>query len=218
MKNKTDFELLQILWDYMHLHHKLTNADAILCLGCSDLSVVDVTVDLYKKGYSDKIIFSGGLGKDTSKIWDEPEANKFAKIAIEKGVPEDKIYIENKSTNTGENFRFVKNLIEENSLNIKNFIIVHKPYDEKRAYAAFQNWMPEYSAVVTSQDISCEKYDEYAMKNNLPNWKELMVGDVQRMIVFAKKGWQKEVEMPQNVWEAYEELVKRGYTKYVYHE
>ena len=66
MKNKTDFELLQILWDYMHLHHKLTNADAILCLGCSDLSVVDVTVDLYKKGYSDKIIFSGGLGKDTS--------------------------------------------------------------------------------------------------------------------------------------------------------
>lgn len=28
---------------------------------------------------------------------------------MELGVPEDKIYIENESTNTGDNFRFTKN-------------------------------------------------------------------------------------------------------------
>ena len=218
MENKTDFELLQILWDYMHMNHTLRKADAILVLGCSDLSVVDVGVDIYKKGYSDKIIFSGGLGKDTSKIWDEPEANKFAKIAISKGIPEDSIYIENKSTNTGENFRFTKKLIEENNLNIKSFIIVHKPYDEKRAYAAFRNWMPEYEGIVTSMNISCEDYNQMAIKNNLPNWKELMVGDVQRIKIFARKGWQIEMDMPEEIWNIYEELVKRGYDKYVYHE
>ncbi|MBR3614047.1 MAG: YdcF family protein [Clostridia bacterium] len=218
MKNKTDFELLQMLWDYMHTGHTLEKADAILVLGCSDLSVVDVGVDVYKKGYADKIIFSGGLGKDTSKMWDEPEANKFAKIAIEKGIPKENILIENKSTNTGENFRFTKKLIEENGLGIKKLIIVHKPYDEKRAYAAFKNWMPEYEAVVTSMDISCEEYNEMAIKNNLPNWTELMVGDVQRMKVFAKKGWQVEVDMPDEIWNAYKELVERGYDKYVFHE
>ena len=96
MKNKTDFELIKVLWDYMHMNHTLEKADAILVLGCSDMSVVDVGVDVYKKGYADKIIFSGGLGKDTSKMWDEPEANKFAKKAQEQGIPANKIIIENK--------------------------------------------------------------------------------------------------------------------------
>lgn len=218
MEKKTDFELIQILWDYMHMNHTLKKADAILVLGCSDLSVVDVGVEIYKKGYADKMIFSGGLGKDTSKIWDEPEANKFAKLAITKDIPEENILIENRSTNTGENFRFTKKIIEENNLNIKNLIIVHKPYDEKRAYAAFKNWMPEYEAVVTSMNISCEEYNKMALQNNLPNWVELMVGDVQRMKVFAQKGWQIEVDIPEEVWNAYEEMVKRGYDKYVYHD
>lgn len=215
---KTDLELIKILWDYMHLNHKLEKADAILVLGCSDISVVDVGIELYKKGYADKIIFSGGLGKDTSKIWDEPEANKFAKLAISKGIPENKILIENKSTNTGENFRFTKKLIEENNLKIRKIIIVHKPYDEKRAYATFKNWMPEYEGIITSMNISCEDYNQNAIKNNLPNWVDLMVGDVQRMRVFVKKGWQVETEVPDEIWDAYEELVKRGYNKYIFKE
>ena len=218
MKNKTDFELLQKLWDYMHINQTLEKADAILVLGCSDLSVVDVGVDVYKKGYADKIIFSGGLGKDTSKMWDEPEADKFAKIAIQKGIPKESILIENKSTNTGENFKFTKKLIEENGLKIKKFIIVHKPYDEKRAYAAFKNWMPEYDGIVSSWNISMEDYDRYAKENNLPSWVNLMVGDVQRMRVFYEKGWQIKDEVPDNIWEVYEELVKRGYDEYVFYE
>ena len=38
------------------------------------------------------------------------------------------------------------------------------------------------------------------------------------MKVFAQKGWQEEVDMPDEIWNAYEELVKRGYDKYVFHE
>lgn len=218
MKEKTDFELIQILWDYMHLNHNLKKADAILVLGCSDVSVVDVAVDVYKKGFSDKIIFTGGLGKDTSKMWDEPEAEKFSKIAISQGVPEEKIYIENKSTNTGENFRFTKKLIEENNMNIKSLIIVHKPYDERRVYSAFKNWMPEYEGIVTSMDITPEEYNKMAIDRKLPSWIDLMVGDVQRIKVFAKKGWQIEMDMPKEVWAAYEEMVNRGYDKHVFYE
>ena len=218
MKNKTDFELIKVLWDYMHMNHTLEKADAILVLGCSDISVVDVGVDVYKKGYADKIIFSGGLGKDTSKMWDEPEANKFAKKAQEQGIPANKIIIENKSTNTGENFRFTKKIIEENDLGIKKLIIVHKPYDERRAYATFKNWMPEYEGIIASMDISCEDYNKMAIENNLPSWIDLMVGDVQRMRVFAKKGWQIEMEVPDYIWSVYEELVKRGYNEHVFNE
>ena len=123
-----------------------------------------------------------------------------------------------KDKNTLIDFRFTKKLIEENKLEIKKFIIVHKPYNERRSYATFKNWMPEYEGIITSMNISCEEYNKMAIENNLPNWTDLMVGDVQRMKIFAKKGWQVEVEMPDRIWDAYEELVSRGYDKYVFHE
>ena len=43
------------------------------------------------------------------------EAEKFAEIAIKKGVPRENIYLEKESTNTGDNFRFSKKLIEKDS-------------------------------------------------------------------------------------------------------
>lgn len=212
-----DIELAQILWDYMHLNHKLKKADCIIVLGTSDASIADVAIELYFKGYANKIIFSGGLGKITKNTFDEPEADKFAKIAISKGVPKENIYIENKSTNTGENFIFTKKLIKEKGLNIKTCILVCKPYNEKRVYAAFQKNMPEYDAIVASRKISCKEYHEIYLSDNttFPYWIDVMVGDVQRMKVFAEKGWQVEVDMPKNVWSAYLELVKKGYKKFV---
>lgn len=208
-----DKELIQILWDYMRMNQELKKSDCILVLGCSDITIVDRAVEIFKKGYSDIIIFSGGLGKITSKIWNEPEAEKFAKIAIEKGVPEEKIYIENKSTNTGDNFRFTKKLIEKKKLKINSLIIVCKSYDEKRNYATFKKIMPEYDGIITSKNISFDEYFNLNQENTL--WIDVLVGDIQRMKLFAKKGWQIEVDVPQNVWNAYEELKKRGYNKYL---
>lgn len=111
-------ELIQILWDYMRMNQRLEKSDCIIVLGTIDVSVVDVAVDLYFKGYANKIIFSGGVGKITSKFWKETEAEKFAKRAMELGVPKNNIYIENESTNTGDNFRFTKRLIEKEKLDI----------------------------------------------------------------------------------------------------
>lgn len=212
-----DIELIQILWNYMRLNQKLEKSDCIIVLGTADISVADVAVELYFKGYSNKIIFSGGLGKVTSRIWKEPEANKFAKRAMELGVPEDKIYIENESTNTGDNFRFTKKLIEREKLDIHSCIVVCKAFDEKRAYAAFRKIMHEYKGIITSKDIECIEY--YNKNKNTfegeNEWVHVLVGDIQRMKVFAEKGWQIEVDIPSEVWEAYHELVKRGYDKYV---
>lgn len=212
-----DIELIQILWDYMRMNESLEKVDCIIVLGTVDESVVDVAVELYFKGYADKIIFSGGLGKITYKLWKEPEADRFTKKAIELGVPKDKIYKENGSTNTGDNFKFTKKLIEKEKLDVHSCIIVCKPYDEKRAYASFKKVMPEYKGIVTSKKIECkEYYEQWKNQELLPKdeWIHVLVGDIQRMKLFAKKGWQIEVDIPQNVWNAYEELLKRGYNKY----
>lgn len=73
--------------------------------------------------------------------------------------------------------------------------------------------MPEYDGIITSKNISFDEYFNLNQENTL--WIDVLVGDIQRMKLFAKKGWQIEVDVPQNVWNAYEELKKRGYNKYL---
>lgn len=206
-----DIELIQILWDYMKMNHEIRNADCIIGLGTMDINVANVASELYLKGYANKLIFSGGLGKITRKLWNETEAEKFAKIAIQRGVPSNNIYLEKESTNTGDNFRFSKKLIENLKLDIKSCIIVCKPYDEKRAYATFKKIMPEYDGIVYSENISCEEY--YQKYGN--EWVNVLVGDIQRMKIFYEKGWQIKMDIPQNVWKAYETLVRKGYNEFV---
>ena len=124
-----DLKLIQILWDYMRMNYKIKHSDCIMGLGTEDTNVANIAVELYLNGYANKLIFSGGLGKVTYKLWNETEAEKFAKIAIENGVPSKDIYLKKESTNTGDNFRFSKRLIENEKLDIKSCIVVCKPYD-----------------------------------------------------------------------------------------
>ena len=210
-ENVEDIQLIQILWDFMSMNHELKHSDCIIALGTMDINVAHVASELYLNGYSEKLIFSGGLGKITYKLWNETEAEKFAKIALEKGVLSKDIYLEKESTNTGDNFRFSKKLIENEKLKIKSCIVVCKPYDERRAYAAFKKIMPEYKVIIHSERISCEEY----YKRNGNEWVNVLVGDIQRMKVFYEKGWQIKMEIPKEVWEAYEMLVKRGYDRFV---
>ena len=107
-KNIEDLKLIQVLWNYMKMNQKLKPSDCIIGLGTMDKNVAKVASKLYLDGYSDKIIFSGGLGKITYKLWNVTEAEKFEEIAIKNGVPKERIYLEKQSTNTGDNFRFSK--------------------------------------------------------------------------------------------------------------
>lgn len=210
-----DMELVKILWDYMKLDQSLEKCDAILGLGCMDFEVAKMATNLYLEGFGNQIIFSGGYGKKTKKVWQEPEAEKFAKIAVEMGVPEEKIYIENQATNTSENFKFVKELIESRNLFIKSLLVVGRPYVERRSYACLKKIMLEYKGVFASEEVSCETYFSRYEGNAQKEEISVLVGDIQRMRVYAKKGWQIEVEIPDKVWKAYEELVRCGYGQYV---
>ena len=81
-----------------------------------------------------------------------------------------------------------------------------KPYDEKRAYATFKKIMTEYKVIIHSENISCEDY----YKKNGNEWINILVGDIQRMKLFYEKGWQIKMHIPQEVWNAYEILMKKG--------
>lgn len=207
---------LEILWEYLLFSHKLEKADAIIGFGSNDLGVAEKSVQLFKNGFSDKIIFSGGIGKGT-KDWMKSEADCFKDIAIKSGVDKDVIYVENKSKNSGENIAFTKELIKQKGLNVKSAIIVHQPNMGRRIYATLKKQWPELKIMIADRDISLNKYLNDMHKNFVPE-KEVInniVGDFQRISKYAELGYQIPMGIPEDVNSAYIKLVNLGYDEYI---
>lgn len=205
--------LAKKLWDYHHLNHTLERSDCILVLGSHDLRVAERGAEVYLQGLAPVLIFSGGLGNVTKDIWTETEADKFSAIALHKGVPAEAILIENRSTNTGENILFTQQLLKERKLDPHSFIVVQKPYMERRSYATFKKHWPEKELQVTSPQIAFDDYptEEIPLEKVI----NIMVGDLQRIKVYPQKGFQIPMDIPDEVWEAYEQLVKMGFDKHL---
>lgn len=201
------------LWDYHQLHHELSQADAVMVLCSYDLSVAERGAQLVLEGWAPLLIFSGGLGAITKHLWSVPEADQFAAIAVKLGVPPDKILVENQSTNTGENVRLTRQLLAEQGMDPQKFILVQKPYMERRAFATFMKVWPGKDLVVTSPRVSFDEYlARYSNDALTPDdVVAIMVGDLQRIRLYPAKGFQIEQQIPDDVWSAYEELVQAGY-------
>jgi uncharacterized SAM-binding protein YcdF (DUF218 family) len=205
------------LWHYHQLNHTLRTADVVLVLCSHDTAVAERGAELLLQGWAPLLIFSGGLGSITRHLWEEPEADQFARIAVSMGVPPARVLIENRSSNTGENILFTKALLADTQLDPQTFMLVQKPYMERRSYATFRKLWPEKDLVVTSPKVSFEAYlARYSNQSLSPDdVVGIMVGDLQRLRVYPERGFQIPQEIPADVWSAYEELVQRGYDKYL---
>lgn len=213
MDNLISDELAKILWNYNNLNQPLQKSDAILVLGSNDVRVAERGAELFLQGFAPYIIFSGNVGRFSKDIFDKPEAEVFSEVALKMGVPKDQIIIENQSTNTGENITFTKKLLEEKGFTFKSFIVVQKPYMGRRAYATFKKQWPDVDIIVTAPQISFEDYPNGLLsKDHIIN---IVVGDTQRIKLYPMQGFQIEQEMPNEVWKAFEELVRRGFTEHL---
>ena len=216
MINTEILSLAQILWDYHKMNHVLFKSDCILALGSHDLRVAERAAELYLGGWAPLVIMSGGLGNFTKEMWDVAEADQFAEIAVQRGVPVEKILIENLSTNTGENILFTQKLLQRKGLSPKSFIVVQKPYMERRSYATFKKHWPDKKLLVTSPQITFDKYptDEIPLEKVI----NIMTGDLQRIQLYPQKGFQIHQEIPSDVWNAYKKLIEAGFNNHLIKE
>ena len=209
--------LAETIWRYHHLNHQLSPADAILVLCSHDTVVAKRAAELFLQGLAPLLILAGGLGTITRQLWREPEADQFARIAAAMGVPGDRMLIENRSTNTGENVAFTRALLAARAIEAESFIVVQKPYMERRSYATFRKVWPEKDVIVTSPQESMDDYLRRCSHAALSpdDVIGIMVGDLQRLRLYPAKGFQIHQDIPDDVWRAYEELVDAGYDKYL---
>ena len=204
---------LQVIWDYLGMHRQPQKADVIVGFGNFNTNIARRAAELYLQGYAPKVLFTGGLGRNTEGLLPEPEAVRFAKVAMERGVPEKDILIEDRSTNTKENIEFTRRLLEEAGVPHGHILGVHQPFMERRITAAMGVYWPELQFSVTSPQVSVPEYLADAKRQGITENAavSVIVGDFQRMDLYAKKGYQLPQYIPEEAWEAFHRLVALGF-------
>ena len=202
-------EAAGIVWDYHLLGHEMEPADMIWALGSHDLRVADRVTELWHAGLAPLVVMSGGLGNFTEGFFEKPEAELFAGRAIELGVPEEVILIENQSTNTGENVLFTRRVLAGESIGISKAIAVQKPYMERRTFATIRKQWDELEVIVTSPQLTIDDYCRGMIsKEDLIH---IMVGDLQRILEYPARGFMTKQEIGGEVMDALEFLIDSGF-------
>jgi uncharacterized SAM-binding protein YcdF (DUF218 family) len=207
-------ELGRILWHYLRLGARLDKREAIVAFGGHDLRVADWAAQLWLDGWAPLLVLSGGLGYYTSRIWNEPEAHKFRRMAIDKGVDPEAILVEDKSRNSGENVTFTRELLEQKGIRLKRAICVQKPYLELRAQATLAKQWPDCDFIVSSPPISYERYPETDIIDASRLINEL-VGQVDRVEKYSAMGFTERVIVPPDVVEAKQRLMELGFVEHL---
>ena len=208
-------EPLQVIWDYLGMHQPPERADVIVGFGNFNTNIARRAAELYLQGLAPVVLFTGGLGRNTEGLLPEPEAVRFARVAMECGVPEAAILMEPDSTNTAENILFTRQLLEERGIPHDRILGVHQPFMERRITAAMGVYWPELNFRVTFLATSIAEYHADAKRQGVTENAavSVIVGDFQRMDLYAKKGYQLPQDIPEEAWDAFHRLVEMGFDK-----
>ena len=209
----SSLELARVIWNYHRVDSPPQRVDAIIGLGSYDLRVARHCAELFQRGWAPVLVFSGAQGNFTRGKWSKTEAEMFADEAVAAGVAREKILIEPTATNTGDNLRFSRRLLESLGHRVNTVILVAKSQMLRRSLATAAIVWPEVAASASGPPHAFE--EQPTPDHSLEDLLNEMVGDVQRILEYPRRGFQSPQEMPAAVLAAYHELLARGFTKHL---
>ncbi|MFE2019905.1 YdcF family protein [Streptomyces sp. NPDC059499] len=200
----------QLLWEYQLMGHSPRRCSVAIGLGSHDLGVADVTAEMYRQGMAPLVVFTGATSRTTRERMPRGEAEHYRMRAIELGVPSDAILVEPQARNTGENIRFSRALLEEQGVPVSSVLLVSKPYEERRAYATARKLWPDVKFVSASAPMTLADYVDSIGDAHLVV--DMLVGALQRLLIYPAQGFMISQQVPQDVLDAYERLCAQGFT------
>jgi uncharacterized SAM-binding protein YcdF (DUF218 family) len=204
----------RVVWEYLQLKHDLIPAEVIVVFGTNDLRVARFAARLYHEGFGRSLVCTGGMAHEDDLLatdWPKTEAEMYADEAVALGVPRDCILLEPRAANTAENVRFTRELLCRNGGHPRNVVLATKPFMQRRVWATMAVEWPEVPASLASERMTLDEY----FTSDLPPEKviPIMLGDLQRLWIYARRGWSAAQIIPPSVMEAYGELKALGFTQ-----
>ncbi|WP_330245384.1 MULTISPECIES: YdcF family protein [unclassified Streptomyces] len=198
------------LWDYHQMGHSARPCSVAIGLGSHDLGVADTAVALYKRGLAPLLVFTGATSPTTRERMPRGEAVHYRERALELGVPSSAVLVEPRARNTGENIRFSRSLLEGAGIDVSSALLISKPYEERRAYATARKSWPEVEIVSASTPMTLDEYVDSIQDARLVI--DMLVGALQRLLIYPDQGFMIRQPVPDDVMEAYERLCREGFT------
>jgi uncharacterized SAM-binding protein YcdF (DUF218 family) len=204
----------RVLWDFLRIGAPLERREAIVVFGGHDLRVAEWAAQLWLDRWAPTLVCSGGFGYYTRKIWNEPEAHKFRRVAVEKGVAVDSILIEDQSRNSGENVECTRELLRDHGINLQRAICVQKPYLERRVLLTLKKQWPHCDFLLSSPPI---RYAQYPHPDIIDFDKLIneLVGQVDRVEKYPALGFTERAQIPQSVLLAKHRLMELGFVHHL---
>jgi len=214
MLDETALCRARIVWDYLQLKHDPIPADVIVVFGTNDIRVARFAARLYHEGFGRTLVCTGGMAHQGDLLatnWHKSEAEVYADEAVARGVPRSRIMLEPRASNTAENVRFTRELLYRNGGHPRNVVLATKPFMQRRVWATMAVEWPEVPASLASERMTLDEY----FTENLPPEKVIpvMLGDLQRIWIYGRRGWSAAQIVPPEVMEAYRELKALGFTQ-----
>jgi uncharacterized SAM-binding protein YcdF (DUF218 family) len=157
-----------------------------LVFGGHDLGVAERAADLYATGISLLVVVSGGSRAVPDGSDFATEADAIADVLLRRDVPKEAIALERLASNTSENFWLSAELLRDLGLDPHTFLVVHKPYTERRTLATARRRWPDKQVNVTSQQIS---FDDYCASDIPVNRiLSMLAGEALRLESYAATG------------------------------
>jgi len=141
----TDYQIEEMTRIVFCEESDLTSSDLIFVFGTTHPGSYQNALDAYNKGLGKEMVISGGNSgsPDKYKDWiygDTPEAFiVFEKLATN-GVPVERMFLENKSTNSKENVIYSKEVYDFSKT--KSIIFISKNYAAGRQYRTLRKYLP----------------------------------------------------------------------------
>jgi len=216
MVTEEALRLARIVWDYHQLNHEPVPADVIVALGTNDLRVAEFAAKLYHRGYGKTVVCTGGMAHASDLLatnWPVSEAEMYAEVLERRGVPKESILLETRAMNTAENFVFTRELLMQSGIRTRNILIAVKPFMQRRAWATMAVEWPEMPASVASPRLSLDEY--FTAELTPEKIVNIIAGDLQRIWIYARKGYSAPQRLPDEVKQAYDGLVALGFTEHL---
>lgn len=188
--------LTKEILDYLRVEDKPSKADAVFVLGEATINPVERAYELWRDGFAPKIVFisiGGSFGGD--KLWGMSEVKKYKETLKNLGVPERDIIADELTTNTLAEAKASIPFMRKHGIDPHSLILVARPAHQRRAFATFSKQHPDINYINCPGDG--DGGNDFDIRQRL-------VGEIERLIVYARKGDIENQEIPENVLRATE--------------
>jgi len=201
------------LFEYLYVRdEQYVRADLIIGFGHFDLKIPRRCAQLYQEGVAPEILFTGGSGSGSADFCDA-EAAVFRSVLIDEfpQISQDDVIIESNSANTGENITMSAKVLRERDIGrnfdtgIKSVAAVASPYRQRRVWRTLQKHLPEIKVYNMPPETNFEE-EVLLFKQKGEDFLVLLIGEVEHIINYPKKGFMEHEEVPPSVKNAFMRL------------